>query len=335
MSNVATDRYWLGFDLGGTKMLSALFDGEMNLIGKRRRKTKGSSNSVSGIERIIETIERNLTDLTLDAKNLAGIGIGCPGPIDVETGEMLSAPNLNWKDLRIGPLLAKHFGCPVQVLNDVDAGVYGEYRFGAGQGARCVVGIFPGTGIGGGCVYKGEIFRGSTITCMEIGQTKVNGDQRLSGTGLVGTVEASASRLAIAAEVSKAVYRNEAPFVAGEAGTDISKIRSGVLAEALEKDPVVKEIIERAAETVGVAAANIVHLLAPDRIILGGGLVEAMPDLFITVVSKVIKKSVLPPFKSRFAVVPAKLGDQAGAIGAAAWVQHHVLENQVAPTPAT
>ncbi len=322
MSNLETDRFWIGFDLGGTKMLSAVFDEDLKLLGRRRRKTKGSEGATAGVTRIIETIERNLAELSLDPKRMAGIGIGCPGPIDMTTGEILLAPNLGWKELRIGPALSKHFDCPVSVLNDVDAGVYAEYRFGAAKNGRCVVGIFPGTGVGGGCVYQGQIFQGGSISCMEIGHTRIATGDRASAYGMTGTLEAEASRLAIAAEVAKAAYRGEAPFVAKEAGTDIASIRSNVLALGCEKDDAVREIVNRAIEVIGLAASNVVHLLAPDFIVLGGGLVEAMPDMFVNGVAKVLKKSILPPYKNRFTVVPAKLGDDAGVMGAAAWAQY-------------
>ena len=163
----ADDRFWLGFDLGGTKMLSAIFDKKMQIVARRRRKTKGSEGAVAGVARIIETMERNLSEAGVSAKQLRGIGIGCPGPVNPQKRRILLAPNLGWRNVDIGDALQNHFGCPVAVLNDVDAGVYGEYRVGAGKGASTVVGIFPGTGIGGGCVYKGLILQGASITCME------------------------------------------------------------------------------------------------------------------------------------------------------------------------
>jgi glucokinase len=315
---------WIGFDLGGTKMLAVVFDQNLAVLGRRRRKTRGSEGSESGVERIESTITRVLQESGIDPKRVAGIGIGCPGPVDPETGKIYLAVNLGWDDVPIGPRLSDKFGVPVSVLNDVDAGVYGEYRMGAAQGSRCVVGIFPGTGIGGGCVYEGKILHGRNITCMEIGHTRITSSARSSGYELPGTLEAEASRLTIAAEAAKAAYRGDAPHLLKAVGTDLADIRSGALADAIAAgDKVIKQLVVDAMETVGLAVVNIVHLLAPDTIVLGGGLIEAIEDLAVSTVQKTATKHVLPPYRDVFKVVAAKLGDDATALGAAAWAQAH------------
>ena len=316
---------WIGFDLGGTKMLAVLYDDRLKPIGRRRRRTKGNEGPDAVIERIVSTIERLLEETDTKPEEIAGIGIGCPGPVDMETGLVHVCVNLGWSNVKIGKILSDKFDCPVRVLNDVDAGVYGEYTDGAAKESRCCVGIFPGTGIGGGCVYEGNIIHGADITCMEIGHTRISSGSRTSGYDLAGTLEAEASRLAIAAEAAKCAYRGTAPKLRDIAGCDISEIRSGALSESIEKgDEEIKELIEQASQTIGLAVVNVVHLLAPDTIVLGGGLVEAMPDLIVGTVSKTAKKNVLEPYKDRFKVVPAKLDDDAAVIGAAAWVRFKV-----------
>ena len=318
----ATDKkVWIGFDLGGTKMLAIAYDENWKEIGRRRRKTKGSEGSESGVDRISATISKLLEDSNLLAKDIAGIGIGCPGPIDLDKNEILMTVNLGWDNVKVGSVLKKEFDCPVVVLNDVDAGVYGEYRFGAAKKARCVVGVFPGTGVGGGCVYDGKVLQGAGISCMEIGHTRIS-SSRGGGSAFGGTVESDASRLTIAAEAAKAAHRGEAPYLYAKTGTDIADIRSGALADSIENgDKVVKRLVEESAETIGIAVANIVHILAPDMIVLGGGMVEAMEELFIATVKKTAKQNVMEVYKDRFEVVAAKLGDDAGAIGAAAWAK--------------
>ena len=318
----ATDKkVWIGFDLGGTKMLAIAYDENWKEIGRRRRKTKGSEGSESGVDRISATISKLLEDSNLLAKDIAGIGIGCPGPIDLDKNEILMTVNLGWDNVKVGSVLKKEFDCPVFVLNDVDAGVYGEYRFGAAKKARCVVGIFPGTGVGGGCVYEGKVLQGAGISCMEIGHTRISSN-RGGGSAFGGTVESDASRLTIAAEAAKAAQRGEAPYLYEKTGTDIADIRSGALADSIKNgDKVVKRLVEESAETIGIAVANIVHILAPDMIVLGGGMVEAMEELFIATVKKTAKQNVMEVYKDRFEVVAAKLGDDAGAIGAAAWAK--------------
>ena len=225
----------------------------------------------------------------------------------------------------IGKLLAKKFDCPTVVVNDVDAGVFGEYRFGAAKGSRCTVGIFPGTGVGGGCIYEGKILQGAGISCMEIGHTRISNSSRVGGFGFSGTVESEASRLAIAAEAAKAAQRGEAPHLFKKVGTEISEIRSGAIADSIENgDKIVKRLVEEASETLGRAVVNIVHLLCPDKIVLGGGLVEAMEDLIVGTVKKTARNNVMEVYKDRFDVVAAKLGDDAGVLGAAAWAKEQI-----------
>ena len=239
---------WVGFDLGGTKMLTIAYDEKWNSVGSEKRKTRGKSkDSDFGVHRIASTIDRLFSKNDLSIDQVAGIGIGCPGPIDLEKGRILTTPNLGWDDVDIKEFLQQRFDVPVVVLNDVDAGVYGEYKFGAAKGARCAVGIFPGTGVGGGCVYDGRILQGSGISCMEIGHTRISSSTRSSGFDLPGTVEAETSRLTIAAEASKAAFRGDAPWLAKEVGTDIADIRSGALADAVANgDEAVKRLIQEA-----------------------------------------------------------------------------------------
>ncbi|MEM6471075.1 MAG: ROK family protein [Planctomycetota bacterium] len=313
---------WIGFDLGGTKMLSVAYDDQWNALGRRRRKTKGREGSDSGIARIGSTIDRLLDENDIDTDRIAGIGIGCPGPIDLKHGRILQTPNLGWDDVDVGKFLSGRFDCPAVVMNDVDAGLYGEYVFGAAKGSRCCVGIFPGTGVGGACVYEGNILRGDGISCMEIGHTRISSGSRKGGHKIAGTLEAEASRLSIAAEAAKAAFRSDAPTLAKEAGTDLANIRSGALAEAIEKgDTAIKRLVTEAAETIGFGVVNVVHLLCPDTIVLGGGLVEAMEDLFVKTVAGTARDNVMEVYRNRFKVVPAKLGDDAGVQGAAAWAK--------------
>lgn len=329
----ADDGVWVGFDLGGTKMLSIAFDDDLQPLGRRRRKTRGREGSESGVNRIASTVERLLSENNIEPSRLRGIGVGCPGPIDLKKGRILVTPNLGWDNIDLGDYLKSTFGCPVVVLNDVDAGLYGEYLFGAAKGSRCAVGIFPGTGIGGACIYEGTIFQGAGISCMEIGHTRISSGTRISG-GFAGTLESEASRLAIAAEAAKAAQRGEAPALLKECGTDIAEIRSGALASAIANgDQAIARLVEEAAEAVGIAVVNIVHLLAPDRVVLGGGLVEAMESLIIGTVKKTARQNVMPVYRDLFDVVAAKLGDDAGAIGSAAWARR-VITQELASSPA-
>lgn len=318
-------RYWIGFDLGGTKMLGKVFDAKFRSVSQDRAKTKGNEGVESGLARITKTIRKMLDKAEVSPRDIAGIGFGCPGPLDLERGIARSAPNLGWENVRLKDHLEAEFDCPAVIVNDVDAGVYGEYRFGVASKRRIVVGVFPGTGIGGGCVYQGEIMRGATGSCMEIGHVQVVPEGPLCGCGRRGCLEAVASRLVIASKAAAAAYRGQAPHLLEHAGTDLTKIRSKALADSIAAgDTTVEVIVREAARQIGRAVAGVVHLLGPDMVVLGGGLVEAMPELFVTEVREAAQQRVLPSLSDTFKVVAAKLGDDAGAMGAAAWAQHVV-----------
>jgi glucokinase len=311
---------WVGFDLGGTKMLAVVYDHRFNQAGRARKKTKGAEGAEAGVARMIETFEEAVAEGKVDRKAIGGIGIAAPGPLDLDRGIILEAPNLGWKNVPLKDLLEKKLGAPVTIANDVDAGTYGEYRFGAGKKARCVVGVFPGTGIGGGCVYEGRVIRGRTASCMEIGHMLVQpSGGRLCGCGRRGCLETVASRLAIAADAAVAAFRGEAPYLFKTAGTDLADIRSGVLADAIKAgDSAVESIVRNAAKQIGLAVANVINLLAPDVVVMGGGLIEAMEDLFIDEIRKSVAKRAMSSLAKTASIVPAQLADDATVMGAAA-----------------
>ena len=325
MKSSFKSRYWLGFDLGGTKMMATVFDKDFNIVAYRRKKTKDAKGAKGVLARIVETVEEALQAAHIDHKRLGAIGIGSPGWLDLDRGVILQTPNLGLRNVPLKKELTKDFGCPVVVANDVDAGTYGEYRFGAGQGVRCLLGVFPGTGIGGGLVYEGKLFRGRIGSCLEIGHIHMQPKGRLCGCGRRGCLETVASRLAISAEAGAAAYRGEAPHLLELAGTDVAAIRSGALVSAIKAgDHVIEEIVTHSAKDLGIAIGSVVNLLAPDMVVLGGGLVEAMPGLYVQQVRAAIKRQALRPYTKSLKVVVAKLGDDAVVMGAAALAAEHV-----------
>ena len=179
-------------------------------------------------------------------------------------------------------------------------GTYGEYRFGAGQKARCVLGVFPGTGIGGACVYEGRLFRGKTGSCMEIGHIPVQPGGRLCGCGQRGCLETVASRLAISAEaaIGRVPRRGAAPARNGRHGSRRDQERRAGQGHQAG-DGVVERIVRNAAQQLGGAIAGVVNLLAPDVVVLGGGLVEAMPGLFLDEVRKAVDNRAMKSFTKR------------------------------------
>lgn len=321
------NKHWIGFDLGGTKMLAVVFNEEFEPLGRARKKTKGNEGMEAGLARINSVIEEAIKDADLKHGDIHGLGIGCPGPLNLKKKLIEEAPNLGWESVPIGDSIESAFGFPVTVANDVDAGVFGEYMFGAGRKSRCVVGIFPGTGVGGGCVYEGKLLRGANCTCMEIGHIPIASDGPLDGAGNKGSLESLASRLEIAGQAAQACYRGQAPALLKGAGTDITNIRSSALADSIAGgDKAVKAIVEEAARHLATSVVTVVHLLAPEKVIFGGGLIEAMGKVILPIVEKSARRRILPSLRNVFEVVEAKLGDEAGVMGAAALARQDVSE---------
>ncbi len=329
MANDKTEqRYWIGFDLGGTKMLAVVFDDDFKEIGKARKKTRGHEGMDAGLKRINDVIAKALDDAGVKAEQVKGLGIGCPGPLDLKKRQIREAPNLGWKNVPVAESIEQKFKFPVTIANDVDAGVFGEYQSGAGKKARCVVGIFPGTGIGGGCVYEGKLLRGANCTAMEIGHMPMVLQGPVDGLGNEGSLESVASRLAIAGAAAQAAYRGQAPHLLKETGTDIADIRSGALAGSVKNgDKMVEQIIHNACVHLANSVVTVVHLLAPDVIVFGGGLIEAMEDTMLPKIEKLARARVLPSMRDVYKIEAAKLGDDAGVLGAAALAKQSVLDS--------
>jgi len=323
--NDNASEYWIGLDLGGTKMLALVFDSRFRVVGRLRKKTKAYEGADAGLGRIERVLRGAAENAKIDFSRVAGIGLGIPGNLDLHKGILLKSPNLGWQNVKIRDDLCSKLGCNVALLNDVDAGVFGEYVRGAAKGCRCVVGAFPGTGIGGGCVFEGTLITAGARSCMEIGHIPVVPDGMLCGCGNRGCLETVASRLAISGLAAAAAYRGEAPHLMATAGCDISKMRTGVLVDAVKAgDEAVAEIIKKAAGWLGRGIASLINLFAPDVVLLGGGLVEGFPDLYREEVSAVVKEYSMPAYHGTHRIVVAKLGDDAVASGAAAWAQRRV-----------
>ena len=159
-------KFWIGFDLGGTKMLAAVLDENYQILATAKKSTNGSDGVLKGKKKILAAVNEAIAASGLDPKGIQGIGIGCPGLVDPAKGTLLTAPNLGWNNVGLRKLLQTAFKVPVAVLNDVDAGTYGEFKQGAGVGARSLLAVFPGTGLGAGFVYDGKLVRGKTISCI-------------------------------------------------------------------------------------------------------------------------------------------------------------------------
>lgn len=315
--------FWIGFDLGGTKMMASVLDANYHVLGFARKSTNGSEGAAKGRGKIVKAVHEAIEAAGVNPKGIQGIGIGCPGLVNPEKGLLVFAPNLGWTNMALRKLLQTEFKCPVAVLNDVDAGTYGEYILGAGKGARSLLGIFPGTGVGSGFVYNGQLVMGKSISAMELGNLLLPGTH--IGSPVFGTVtlEDLTSRLAIASQAGIACYRGQLPELDKKTEGALRSIRSKALANAFRSgDDAAMIIFRNSIRYLGMGVAMVVNLLAPDRITLGGGLVEELPSLYMNLLKEEVERHAIPELAKGIRYSIAKLGDQAVTAGSVAWLRN-------------
>jgi len=305
----------VGVDIGGTKMMAVVYDRNFNKLGVSRKRSRDKKGGDSE-GRVFTVINEALQEAGNPV--ISGIGVGSPGPLDPHTGVIIDTPNLGWKNYPLADVLARSYKVPVTVDNDVNVGTYGEWCSTDLVHCRHVVGIFPGTGIGGGIILNGKILHGFSGAAGEVGHMTVVPDGPYCGCGKRGCLEAVASRIAIAKEVAALAAREDAPFILERCGTDLSEIRSGILARAIELgEKKVEGVVRQAAYYIGMAAGNLINILSPEAVVLGGGLVEAMETLFLEEVNRGVKDHAMPYLRRNVQIRPARLGDDAVVLGAA------------------
>lgn len=319
--------FWIGFDLGGTKMLACVLDKNYQVLGTARKATNGSDGQMKGRKKIVAAIHEAILDAKVNPKGLQGIGIGCPGLVNPQKGVLINAPNLGWNNVQLSTMLKGIFKKPVVVLNDVDAGTFGEYKLGAGQGARSLLGVFPGTGVGAGFVYNGQLVMGRAVSAMELGMIYLPGTHL--GSPHEGTVllEDLTSRLALASQAGVACYRGQLPELDKKTRGNLRDIRSKALANALRSgDEAGAVMFRNSIRYLGMGVAAVVNLLAPDHVTLGGGLVEELPALYLSMLKAEVNRFAVPGLAKGVKYSIAKLGGSAVAIGSVAWLREEGRE---------
>ena len=312
-------KFWIGFDLGGTKMLATVMDADYNIVATAKKSTNGSDGPIKGKKKILSAIQEAIAVSGFDPKGIQGIGIGCPGLVDPSKGILLNAPNLGWHNVGLRKLLQGAFKVPVAVLNDVDAGTFGEFKLGAGAGARSLLGVFPGTGLGAGFVYNGQLVMGRTISCMELGNICMPGTH-------IGSVEFGAviledltSRLALAAQAGVNCYRGQSPELDKKTQGNLREMKSKALAGSFKSgDEAAMVMFRNSIRYLGMGVATVVNLFAPDHIALGGGLVEELPGLYLNLLKEEVARFAMPELAKGLRYSIAKLGGNAVAIGSVA-----------------
>ena len=320
-------RHALGIDFGGTKLLAAVVDtatGEVVATAKKKTSAQDGPEALMG--RLYEVGEAALKAGKLKPAQLSGIGVGVAGQVDTERGILLGTPNLSQAvvDLPMAKLLRERFGVPAALRNDVQIAALGELHFGAGRGVDDFLCVFVGTGVGGAIVRDGAIVTGAAGSAGEIGHLVVDAGGRLCGCGGHGHLEAYASRTAITRSLLGDLKRGRAT-VLRELVPDLDQpdapggtaIRSGVLAKAVKAgDELTADTMREAGRYLGLGLASAINLLNPQRVVLGGGVIEAV-DLLFDVAARYARLESLPTPARSVEIVRAGLGDNAGVVGAA------------------
>ncbi len=308
----------VGVDLGGTKILVGVIGADHAILGRAKRSTPASGGAPAILAAIIEAIDEALGEAQLGRDDIAGVGIGAPGPLDPDRGLILFSSNLNVKDWPLGVELADAIGRPCLLRNDVRVGGYGEFRIGAARGYKDVLVAFVGTGIGGCTIIDGKVVEGSTGNAGEIGHIVVKANGPTCGCGRQGCLEALSSRTAITKRIGKAAKRGELTMLAPKVEKKSARLKSGEIAAAMAaSDPVVLREVARAAHFLGLALGGLVNLFGPQIIVVGGGVTAALGDPFLDQVRASARRQILVDPDETIPIEPAALGDDAGILGAA------------------
>jgi glucokinase len=302
----------IGVDLGGTKMLVGVVDAERNVVYRATAPSMGL-----GQDELISTLKREL-EAAVDARpEVSAVGLGIPSTIDRERGVALMTVNLDLADVPIRDLMTRHLDRPVLVDNDANAAILAEHRFGAARGAENAVMLTIGTGIGGGLVIGGEVYRGSTGAAAELGHVVIDADGPPCQGNCPnrGCVEVLASGTAIAREGLLAAERAPDSALGRAVANGVTLDGKEVTDAALEGDPIAIGVLEKAGRRLGVALASFANVFDPDVIVLGGGVMQA-GDLLAEPARYELATRALVPM-NRTPVVAAALGQEAGMIGAA------------------
>ncbi len=317
----------VGVDLGGTSMKALAVDKKNKILAIGKGKTPAGVRPQVLIREIAALVKTTIKDAGCKLKAVEAVSIGAPGPVDVSLGIVREAANLGWKNVPLAADLEALLGVPVVVDNDVNVGTLGEHALGAGEKVRELVGVFVGTGIGGGIITGGKLFAGSNGWAGEVGHTVVLADGPVCSCGRRGHVEGLASRPAMERAVFEAVKagrKSVVPEILKERGRD--HITSSIIKAALaRRDPVMQEVLERAQYFLGILVANVVNILDPERVVIGGGIAERLGEEYVGPIRRFAGEYFAhAQAAKRVQIVPGTLGDNAGALGAVVLARKHL-----------
>ena len=305
----------IGVDLGGTKVAVGLCNN-----GEIMKKSIFPTQASAGFDGVISTILQAVKTVVGDTplKDIRGLGIGAAGQINPASGEVIYAPNLHWENAPLGKTLESALGLPVKVLNDVRAATVAEQKFGNGKGLMNFGNIFIGTGVGSGWVINGRLLNGTTNSAGEIGHICLDPNGPLCGCGKKGCLEAYSSGTGMENYVKAELKKGRESIILEMVEKDISKVRGPIIGKAAEKkDALAIEAIERVGYYLGIALANVHTLINPEVILLGGGMM-ALQNIFMPVLEKTLKEHVLPVANKGILIREARFQNDAVLLGGAA-----------------
>jgi glucokinase len=310
----------LGIDLGGTNARAAVVDASTGGVVSVRKELLVERGAEQVVRALAALARGAAEEAGLNLSSLGTVGVGVAGQCLGETGIVVNAPNLGWRNVAFGGMLAGALGQPVRVAHDLSAIAVGEHAFGAAKGVGDALVVFLGTGVGAGLILGGRLYEGAYGVAGELGHVKVRparaGKERVCGCGEWSCLEAYAGGMNLAARVREDVNAGLADRVKALAGGDAGVSGATVEAAYVEGDLYARELWGEVGEQLGTAIANVSTLLNPARVVLGGGVVRGCPNLARIIRAQIMDKTARAA-RAGVEVVTAELGDDAGLVGAA------------------
>jgi glucokinase len=305
----------ISIDMGGTKMLGCAINSTDNIFARVKFSVDPDTPSKEYIKSLVELVNTVTEEGELKQGQVKAVCIGVPGTVNPVTGVIGLAPNLGLKNFKIKALLEKEIHIPVLIENDVNLGALGIKNFGVGKDADNLLAVFIGTGIGGGLILNGKLFRGANYSAGEVGHILVEENGPQCGCGKNGCFEAIASRTAIVNNIINDVKSGK-KSVLEKMVTKGERIKSKALAKALtDGDKVVMNRVSEVCNVIGGVLASITNLLNLEMIVLGGGLIEAADDFMMPKIKKAFDSHVLSTSAEGMKILASKLADDAAIFG--------------------
>lgn len=312
----------IGIDLGGTKVLTAVVAPDGRILSRDKMSSRGTSGYEELLARIADSARSAAAAAGVALDAVAAVGIGVPGTVDQDAGVVRIAPNLDWRDVPVGSTLTELLGLPVIVDNDVNVAALAEHRLGVGRGLPSLLGVFIGTGIGGGFALDGGLHRGVHQAAAEIGHMVIKAGGPRCPCGRRGCMEALGSRTSITREIARRVAAGKSSKLVKLAGGDVRNAKGGALRKAYTGgDKLTRQVVDKSARYVGIGVGSLVNVLDPAIVALGGGVAENLGARYVKRVARIARRYIVDETARAVPIVTATLGDDAGVLGAALLAQ--------------